>query len=70
MMSNDTQWITARVAKALMLYPVPEAVSARMDELLNRQLSERQLSSKELTNIASLLIEDMIPASTKAASTQ
>ena len=66
-MSNDVQWLTARITKARKLHAlVTEAVSARITQLLTGQLSERQLSSTELTRIASTLIADMVPALPKA----
>lgn len=39
---------------------VTEAVSSRMAELLKGQLSEQQLSRKDLAIIARELIEDMV----------
>jgi hypothetical protein len=62
-MSNDDHWITTRITDALQRHPlVTEAVSARVDQLLTGQLSERQLPSTELASLAKALIEDMVPA--------
>lgn len=49
---------------------VTEAVSARMEELLKGELSERQLPPLELTKVARALIEDMVPAPPKAEAKQ
>jgi hypothetical protein len=60
-MSNDVDWIPARIAEARKLHaPVTEAVSTRLEKLLNGQLSERQLRPKELTDLAKTLIADMV----------
>ena len=63
-MSNDIDWIAARITEALKVHaPVTEAVSARLEKLLNGQLSERQLRTTELTEVARALIADMVPSS-------
>jgi len=70
-MSNDVQWIIARITESRKAHgSVTEAVAARIEELLNGQLSERQLTPKELTRVARALIADMIPAPPKAEATQ
>ncbi len=70
-MSNDVRWITARITEARKSHAsVTEAVSSRMEELLNGQLSERQLPSTELTIIAKALLADMVPAAPKAEAKQ
>ena len=70
-MSNDIQWLTARITTARKLHvSVTEAASVRITQLLTGQLSERQLSSTELTKVASMLIADMVPASPKAEAKQ
>lgn len=70
-MSNDVQWITARITEARKRHAsVTEAVSARIAQLLTGQLSDGQLSSTELTKVASALIGDMVPAPPKAEAKQ
>lgn len=70
-MSNDVQWITARITEARKGHDsVTEAVSARIEQLLNGQLSERQLPPTELTRVARALIADMAPAPPKAEAIQ
>lgn len=70
-MSIDDHWITTRITKARKRHPlVTEAVSARIDQLLTGQLSERQLPSTTLTSVARALIVDMIPAPPKAEAKQ
>lgn len=70
-MSNDACWITARIAQARERHPfVTEAVSARIEGLLNGELSERRPSSRELASIANALIADMVPAPPKAQTKQ
>lgn len=62
-MPNDDQWITTLVAEARATHSlVTEAVSARIALLLNRELSERPLSSARLPAVAKALIADMAPA--------
>jgi hypothetical protein len=58
-MSEEAAWITQEVNAVKSTHPVPDSVSARMTELLKGQLSERQLTSTELTTVAGLLIMDM-----------
>lgn len=70
-MSNNVRWITARTAEARKRHTaVTEPVSARIEELLNGLLSERQLSPTELTSVAKELIANMVPASPKAETKQ
>jgi hypothetical protein len=62
-MSNDDHWITTRITEALTHHPsVTEAVTSRMGELLKGQISEQQLSQKDLNSIAAELIAGMVPA--------
>ena len=66
-MSTDDHWITTRIAEARTGHPsVSDAVSSRMAKLLKGQLSEQQLSQKDLTSVATALIADMVPAPPKA----
>jgi hypothetical protein len=70
-MSTADLWITTRVTESCSRYPlVTEAVSARLKELLNGQLSERQLSPADLTSVAEALISDMVPATPTAEARQ
>lgn len=70
-MSNDTHWVTARIAEARKRHPsVTEAVAIQMEELLSRQLSERQVRPAELTRVATALIAAMVPATPKAEAKQ
>ena len=66
-MSNDVQWIAARIAKASDNHDaVTDAVSDRIEKLLSGELSEQSLSETKLIAIAQLLIADMVPASSDA----
>jgi hypothetical protein len=66
-MSNDQNWITGRITEARKRHPsVTESVSARMEELLSDQFSERQLSKTELTSVAKELIASMVPTPSDA----
>ena len=70
-MSNDAQWVTARITEARKVHDsVTEAVSARIEDLLKGELSERQLTEKELKGVARALIADMITAPPKAKAAQ
>ena len=70
-MSNDVDWITARIAAARKRHAsVTEAVSARIEKLLKGPLSERQIPTAELTSIATALIADMAPTPPKAETKQ
>ena len=66
-MSNDQNWITGRITEARKRHPpVTDSVSARMEELLKDQFSERQLSKTELTSVAKELIASMVPTPSDA----
>ena len=66
-MSNDDQWIATRVAEARKHHPlVTDDVCARIQEWLNGQLSERQLSQAELKSAAAALIAGMVRVPPKA----
>ena len=63
-MSNDVQWIAARIAEARKNHDsVTDAVSVRMEKLLGGELSEQPLSTTKLSSIAKSLVADMVPAS-------
>ena len=60
-MSGDTHWIKTRITEARTRHAsVTEAVLDRMDQLLNSELAERRLTPTELTNVAKVLIKDMV----------
>ena len=66
-MSSDDHWASTLITEARKRHPlVTQAVSARIDQLLQGQLSERQLSSKEVESVAVALVADMVPVSSKA----
>lgn len=61
-MPTDQDWVTTRIREARNQHPlVTERASARIVELLKGQLSEQQLSPKELGALASALMADMAP---------
>jgi hypothetical protein len=63
-MPSDVQWIAVRIAEARKNHDsVTNAVYIRMEKLLGGELSEQPLSTAKLSNIAKLLISDMIHAS-------
>jgi len=63
-MSSADLWISARITESRSNHPaVTDAVSARMEEMLKGQLSERQLTATELTKLAKALIVAMTSAS-------
>jgi len=65
-MPTDDHWVTTRITEARTRYPlVTEGVSSRMEELLKGQLSEQQLSKRDLMSVAKALIADMMPAPPK-----
>ncbi len=66
-MPTDDLWLTARIADTRKRHSlVTDAVSARIEELLKGQFSERQLTQVQLGDVAKALIGDMAPASQKA----
>ena len=66
-MSSNDLWITTRITEARENNPsVTNAASARIEELLSSQLSERQLTQAELKSTAATLIVDMASISPKA----
>jgi hypothetical protein len=66
-MTNDTSWITARIAEAVKQdNSLTGAVTSQMEALLNEILSEAPLPPTELSNIAKALIRDMVPAPSEA----
>lgn len=68
---NTEVWIATRVAEACEYHPlVTKAVSARIDLLLNGELSEKPLPTARLTAVAKTLIADMAPAPPQVQATQ
>ena len=66
-MPNDDGWVRTRITEAQQRHPlVTEAVSARIDQLLKGELSERQLPSTALASVAKKLIADMVLAPPEA----
>ena len=58
-MSDETNWVTAQIEITKRIHPMTDAISTRLAELLNGQLSERQLTNAEALMIATLLIQDI-----------
>lgn len=62
-MSTDLDWITSMIAEARKTgIAVPDPLWTQLAGLVKGTLSERQLSSGELTTIARALIATMSPA--------
>jgi len=62
-MSTDLHWITSIIADARKAgIAVPDRLWTQLEGLVKGTLSERQLSSRELTTTARALIETMSPA--------
>ena len=70
-MTNNDDWVTTRITEASKRHPlVTEAVSSRMVQLLNAQLSDRHLTTANLKSVAAELIEGMVPVSPKPEATE
>jgi len=70
-MPHDDQWITTLIAETHKNNPLlTEAVLARIGPLLKSKLNEGPLSSVQLTEVAKMLIADMVPASPKMETTK
>ena len=70
-MTNNDDWVTTRITEASKRHPlVTEAVSSRMVQLLNAQLSDRHLTPANLKSVAAELIEDMVPFPPKPEATE
>lgn len=66
-MSNEAQWVTDCITETRKHHvDVTEEVLGRINKLLNRQLSEKQLPQTALTKIATDLIADMAHPQSKA----
>jgi len=62
-MTHNSDWVTVLVTDARQRHAsVTEAVAARIHDMLNGQLGERQLTSTELEHLAEALIMDMTRA--------
>lgn len=65
-MLTDDPWITALIEENRKRYAsVTDDVSILLQELLEGQLSERQLTQGEMGELAKVLIVYMVPASSK-----
>ena len=70
-MANKDDWISKCVTDAREAIPlVTEGTTTRLRQLLESQLSERQLRGAELTEIARVLIADILKASPKTGTSQ
>jgi hypothetical protein len=66
-MSNEAHWVTDCITEGRKNHvDVTEAVVDRINKLLNRELSEKQLTQTALTKIATALIADMARPQSKA----
>ena len=66
-MSYDDHWVTTRITEVKKFHPlVTEAVLAQIVQLLEGQLSERQLTPAERKSVAGALIADMVPVPSNA----
>lgn len=65
-MSKDTTWVSARITQAHMTNPsVTKDVLTRLELLLKNQMSEGQVSHRELADIAKKLLAANVPAPPK-----
>lgn len=70
-MSNDDHWAKTRISESRQQHPlVPEAVSARLENLLKGQLSGGPLTATELMHLSRELIAEMAQTPPKADSKQ
>lgn len=70
-MANKDDWISKCVGDAKTATPlVTEDTATRLRQLLESQLSERQLRPAELTETARMLIADMLKASFETGTNQ
>ncbi len=61
-MSDDSDWITAAIAKARKKGAIaPDIVWSRVEGLLRGSFRERPLSAMQLESVARHLIEAMVP---------
>ena len=61
-MSKEVNWIKTIVNETRKTHEsVTAAVGSRIEELLETQLSHRQLPTAELRSVATSLISDMLP---------
>lgn len=67
----DGGWIKPRIAEAKADHPlVTQSVVARIEELLNGPLSDREFSKGDLTRIAKELISEMASVPPRAEAKQ
>ena len=70
-MSNNNEWVADRIAEASEQNPlVTEVVTGRIAQLLKGPLSERQIPSADIKNVAKTLIADMTPLTPTSDQTQ
>lgn len=57
---SDNKWITDRISKASKIHPgLNLTVTNRMEELVQGELSERQLTKTELKKVAAQLLSSL-----------
>ena len=66
-MAKDTTWVSVRINQAHVANPsVTNDVLSKLELLLKAQMSEGQVSHKELADIAKTLLAANVPAPPKA----
>lgn len=66
-MTKDATWVSTRISEAHKTNPsINEMVLKNIENFLKTQLSERQLSTKELAEIARALLAANVPAPRQA----
>ena len=70
-MARDVTWASTRISEAHRINPsITESVLTNIENLLKAQLSEHQLSPKELADTAKILIAANGPAPVKTEATK
>ncbi len=65
-MSKEVDWIQVVVEETRNTHKsVTDAAVSRIEELLERQLTQRQIPTAELRSLATALISDMVPQQSK-----
>lgn len=65
-MSKEVDWIKVVVEETRNTHEsVTDAAVLRIEELLERQLTQRQIPTAELRSLATTLISDMVPQQPK-----
>ena len=66
-MAEDTTWVSVRINQAHIANPsVTNDVLSKLELLLKTQMTEGQVSHKDLADIAKTLLVANVPAPTKA----